>query len=367
MGKIWSKKAKSTRELLESLEEKIKSIEAYTLSTQEKQKRLIGQFLVISIGLYVISFIIFYFLFFPPTWEKRVVYSTPLLIFPIVIFLIKRLVAWYFQRKVNKNSSQLQELRTEKKQLLEQVMDKETYKVALELLHRFSEKPALLRTNPQQSSDASPRTSLKDATSPKLNQPGLQQQRQQLMVGRADTQISRSQLPSQATRVTTPYVRSPYSTPYQVATRTPLVPQQIFRTPFPIIDQRSKGVVEKLVDYLVGDGPANRFAMICKQCMGHNGMALQEEYEYTAFKCAFCGTLNPARKQRPIAPRLESTPERRISERRPSTSTSEEEKNSGSDSDDEPKKLPTEEQKTTENVEESTEPEPKPETEKKDD
>lgn len=84
MGKIWSKKAKSTRELLESLEEKIKSIEAYTVSTQAKQKRLIGQFLVISIGLYVISFIVFYFLFFPPTWEKRIVYSTPLLIFPFV-------------------------------------------------------------------------------------------------------------------------------------------------------------------------------------------------------------------------------------------------------------------------------------------
>lgn len=84
MGKIWSKKAKSTRELLETLDEKIKSIEAYTVSTQEKQKRLIGQFLVISIGLYVISFIVFYFLFFPPTWEKRVVYSTPLLIFPFV-------------------------------------------------------------------------------------------------------------------------------------------------------------------------------------------------------------------------------------------------------------------------------------------
>jgi endoplasmic reticulum junction formation protein lunapark len=35
-------------------------------------------------------------------------------------------------------------------------------------------------------------------------------------------------------------------------------------------------------------------------------MALQEEYEYAAFRCAFCNTLNPAKKQRPIAPRLPS-------------------------------------------------------------
>lgn len=33
-------------------------------------------------------------------------------------------------------------------------------------------------------------------------------------------------------------------------------------------------------------------------------MALQEEYEYAAFRCAFCGTMNPSRKSRPIAPKL---------------------------------------------------------------
>lgn len=86
MGKLLSRfrKEKTTYQQLESLEEKIKDLEAYTVSTQEKQKRLIGNFLVISIGLYVISFLVFYFVFFPPTWEKRVVYSTPLLVFPIL-------------------------------------------------------------------------------------------------------------------------------------------------------------------------------------------------------------------------------------------------------------------------------------------
>lgn len=33
-------------------------------------------------------------------------------------------------------------------------------------------------------------------------------------------------------------------------------------------------------------------------------MVSQEEYEYSAFKCAFCQALNPAKKIRPIAPRL---------------------------------------------------------------
>lgn len=33
-------------------------------------------------------------------------------------------------------------------------------------------------------------------------------------------------------------------------------------------------------------------------------MVSQEEYEYSSFKCAFCKSLNPAKKIRPIAPRL---------------------------------------------------------------
>lgn len=33
-------------------------------------------------------------------------------------------------------------------------------------------------------------------------------------------------------------------------------------------------------------------------------MALQEDYEYAAFRCAFCNFFNPAKKLRPIAPRL---------------------------------------------------------------
>lgn len=55
------------------------------------------------------------------------------------IILLKRLVAWYFQRKINRNANQLKKLRAEKKKIIEQVMDKETYKVACEILNRFGD------------------------------------------------------------------------------------------------------------------------------------------------------------------------------------------------------------------------------------
>lgn len=48
-------------------------------------------------------------------------------------------MAWFFERKINRNSVKLKTLRGEKKKIIEKVMDKETYKVALEILNRFAE------------------------------------------------------------------------------------------------------------------------------------------------------------------------------------------------------------------------------------
>ena len=57
--------------------------------------------------------------------------------------------------------------------------------------------------------------------------------------------------------------------------------------------------ISQMVEYLVGDGPNNRYALICSQCHSHNGMALRDEFEYLNFRCAYCYHLNPARKKKP--------------------------------------------------------------------
>ena len=47
---------------------------------------------------------------------------------------------------------------------------------------------------------------------------------------------------------------------------------------------KDRGAMEKLIDFVVGDGPQNRYALICNICKSHNGMALPEEFEYLS-KC----------------------------------------------------------------------------------
>ncbi|KAL5282773.1 KIAA1715 family protein [Megaselia abdita] len=317
MGIIFAKfrKEKTTFEILEKLETDIKNIEEYSIATQSRQKRFVGNFLVISIGLYIACFLIFYFAFFPPTWTERLSYSVPLLIFPLIIFFLRRFLAWFFQRKLNNNTKKLNDLQIKKKEILEKVMDNETYKVALSLLNRFSDgKSSSIRTAtiapivnlPTPAHSSSTTTPTKKLNPVKPQPPttpvSLNPRLNSSLINTAPT----AGLRYRGGTVSPPQRQFPTnSSPNQMPIPGWRVQQQMRpRTPFPIINQQYKGVLEKMVDYIIGDGPQNRFAMICKQCFGHNGMALEEEYEYMTFRCAYCNYLNPSKKSRPVGPKL---------------------------------------------------------------
>ena len=64
-----------------------------------------------------------------------------------------------------------------------------------------------------------------------------------------------------------------------------------------------RSAMDKVVEFVIGDGPNNRYALICSQCHSHNGMALPEDFDYTTFRCAYCYTVNPARRNTPISHR----------------------------------------------------------------
>ncbi|XP_036331625.1 endoplasmic reticulum junction formation protein lunapark-A [Rhagoletis pomonella] len=313
MGAILAKfrREKSTAEALEGLEEKITQIEKYTINTQEQKRRIVGNFLATSIGIYVIAFIVFYFVYFPPTWRERMIYSVPLLLFPFVIIFLRRLFTWYFERKLNKNSNKLTALQAEKKKILEQVMDKETYKVAVKLLARYGDKHnsqkslgVITPRVPATGSITTQRLGIGLSPTGPVATSSLQDLRLRPPV--SSNLLSPAVPGAPNVGGQTPLPRGPLIiTPQRRPMGGVIAGQELRRrTPFPIVNQQGKGVMERIVDVLIGDGPKDRFAMICKECFAHNGMALKEDFDYTTFRCAFCNALNPARKARPIAPRL---------------------------------------------------------------
>ncbi|CAG0908389.1 unnamed protein product, partial [Cyprideis torosa] len=128
----------TTIEQLEKIDKEITSVEEYKASTQAWERRLVAYILMSSFILYVMSSIILYFWYLPPDLWGRVFYAIPWMAFPFLVYLLKRVTEWYYNHKLSRQMDRLTELQTEKRKLIEEVMDKETYKKAKEILEKYA-------------------------------------------------------------------------------------------------------------------------------------------------------------------------------------------------------------------------------------
>jgi len=182
--------------------------------------------------------------YLPDEFTARLAMTLPFFAFPLIIWSIRTVLIFFFSKRTERNNEALDDLKSQKKKILEEVMEKETYKTAKLILERFD----------------------------------------------PDSKKAKEFEPPSAGAAVTARPGQGLHPPGPPLAR-PILP-------------RERGALDRIVEYLVGDGPQNRYALICQQCFSHNGMALKEEFEYIAFRCAYCFFLNPARKTRPQAPRL---------------------------------------------------------------
>ncbi|KAL5010870.1 hypothetical protein ScPMuIL_013175 [Solemya velum] len=295
MGLLFSyfRKHHSTAEELEDITKKIENLHRFRRQTQEKQKKFIASLILYSILVYIAAALIFYFYYLPDTWKLRLIYSLPLLVFPFLIWGMKKLLHWYFVKRIANNDIKLEELREKKRQILEEVMEKETYKKAKEILEKYD--------------------------------PSRFRQLEVFVKRRVTTTTRVIQSPIRGPRMGRPVVsgalRAPGTTPSTSRPRFPQIQQRQItpntqniingygRPPGPPLPRpvlpRERKAMDRVLEYLVGDGPQNRYALICRNCHSHNGMALKEEFEYISFRCCYCYAMNPAKKTRVNAPRLE--------------------------------------------------------------
>ena len=52
-----------------------------------------------------------------------------------------------------------------------------------------------------------------------------------------------------------------------------------------------RSLLDKFVDYILNDGPNNRFALICRRCHSHNGLVMKEDIG-VVYLCRVCGARN---------------------------------------------------------------------------
>ncbi|XP_051786646.1 endoplasmic reticulum junction formation protein lunapark-A isoform X2 [Erpetoichthys calabaricus] len=279
----------STVDVLEGIDKEINNLEEFREKNQRLLKLWLGRLLLYSSLLYLLTCIVVYLWYFPEQWTGRLIMALPFFAFPVLVWFVRKVMIWLFSKRTERNNEKLEDLKSQKKKILEEVMEKETYKTAKLILERFdpdSKKKNELEQIPVTGAALTPR-------------PGqeLRQRNTSQRNPAASTPVPANPSHGVALPVVpgTPSGQMTTSAPGRHPPGPPLAR--------PILP-RERGAMDRVIEFLVGDGPQNRYALICQQCFSHNGMALKEEYEYIAFRCAYCFFLNPARKMRPQAPRL---------------------------------------------------------------
>uniref|UniRef100_A0A669B7Y4 Endoplasmic reticulum junction formation protein lunapark n=1 Tax=Oreochromis niloticus TaxID=8128 RepID=A0A669B7Y4_ORENI len=275
-------------------------------------KLWVGRLLLYSSALYLLTSLIVYCLYLPEHWWQRIAMALPFFIYPVLVWFIRKLLIFLFSKRTERNSEKLEDLKAAKKKILEEVMETETYKNAKLILERFdpeAKKKAELESTPV-------RSPMTPRPGQEIRQRGVPMRPMPMGTPHAmvmtPTLGARPLLGPAGTPVAPggPPDRSALSASVLqgAVPRTPSSPMQGMHPPGPPLARpilpKDRGALDRVIEYLVGDGPQNRYALICQQCFSHNGMALKEEFEYLAFRCAYCYFMNPARKTRPQAPRL---------------------------------------------------------------
>ncbi|XP_044282961.1 endoplasmic reticulum junction formation protein lunapark isoform X2 [Varanus komodoensis] len=315
----WRQAKPSTVEVLEKIDKDIQALEEFREKNQRQQKLWVGRFLLYSSLLYLVSCLIIYLWYLPDEWTARFIMTLPLFAFPLIVWSIRTLLIFVFSKRTERNNEALEDLKLQKKKILEEVMEKETYKAAKLILERFDPEAKKAKDVEPPSAGASavpgPGQELRHRTpvrgnvsapipvtpkqgSPKMSSPVPPSPGPQ-------REISAPGGPPERTATS---ASQPNILPRHPGSRATSMPGMGLHPPGPPLARpilpRERGALDRIVEYLVGDGPQNRYALICQQCFSHNGMALKEEFEYIAFRCAYCFFLNPARKTKPQAPRL---------------------------------------------------------------
>ncbi|NXK58292.1 LNP protein, partial [Sylvietta virens] len=306
----------STVEVLEKIDKDIQRLEEFREKNQRLQKLWVGRLLLYSSLLYLITCLIVYLWCLPDEWTARLTMTLPFFAFPLIIWCIRTLLIFFFSKRTEKNNDALEDLKSQKKKILEEVMEKETYKTAKLILERFDPESSAKETElPSAGTSATPRpgqeirqrtAAQRNASTPPPATPKQGSPKSPLPAS-PNLQREAPALSGLPDRTAVPSLQSNVL-PRRPGSPATSVPGMGLHPPGPPLARpvlpRERGVVDRVIEYLVGDGPQNRYALICQQCFSHNGMALKEEFEYIAFRCAYCFFLNPARKTRPQAPRL---------------------------------------------------------------
>ncbi|CAF0739612.1 unnamed protein product [Didymodactylos carnosus] len=264
-------------EELEDIHHETGRVHQSLTETRLRQRQWTKLFFIYAILAYAAINLVYYAYFLPSDYLPRLYSVAFSVLMAGLIYGLHWVVCWYFRTSIQAKEERIQLFKERKRELLDMVKEREPYNVAQELLRRF-DGDNISSTTPAARSASVDKGDVRQRVT--VSKPNTQTPNQ----GQSAQQQS-SQIP------VTVQQQSP-----SIPTSGNVTPGKLPRAILP--PQRT--VWGMLLDTIVGDGPSKRYALVCKNCYSHNGMALEEEFEYLPFRCAYCNCFNPAKKQKPV-------------------------------------------------------------------
>lgn len=224
-------------------------------------------------------------------WKMKTLRTLPAILSPALSFVVYTMVFRFIRMLDRKDQKTLERLRAERKAKLDELKELTNYYTTQQLIQRYDLDPAAkaaaasvlasklgtdsgikVTLGDELSSDQS---SSKGNEIEKLQSSGLRNRKQ-----------SHSQNNANSTSTST-------LQPMSEMLKDPLYAQnqivvEHYRGPNP----SDSGWIGRIATLLVGDDPSNSYALICGNCLKHNGLAKREDFPHIIYYCPQCHALN---------------------------------------------------------------------------
>ncbi|KAH7422514.1 hypothetical protein KP509_12G011200 [Ceratopteris richardii] len=239
------------------------------------------------------------------SWQTRAVRVLPVFAFPALASLVYSSCSRYYRMCERKDEKLLDRLRNERKAKIDELKERTNYYLTQQLIHKYDSDPA--------AKEAAARVLASKLGADAGLSLSLEQSNMIKEIGRGSFEAQRSN--AEFSDVTGLRRRGrPQGS--QAAGQLSINPGQIINDGGFTYDggdsvgqiaeleqaqgRMSSGIgggwLARLAAMLVGEDPTQCYALICKNCHMHNGLARKEDFQYIAYYCRHCHCLNQSRQ-----------------------------------------------------------------------
>ncbi|KAI5072479.1 hypothetical protein GOP47_0013024 [Adiantum capillus-veneris] len=238
------------------------------------------------------------------SWQTRALRVLPVFAFPALASLVYSSCSSYYRMRERKDQKLLDRLRNERKAKIDELKERTNYYLTQQLIHKYDSDPAAKEAAARVlasklGADAGLALALEQSNIIEESRRGSFEGRRQ-SADPLDATGLRRRTKHQPSPSTGQSFLPPGSAVNESGLRRGDSGEQIME-----LEQTTGrmngsggggGWLARLAAMLVGEDPTQCYALICKTCHMHNGLARKEDFQYIAYYCPHCQSLNGSRQ-----------------------------------------------------------------------